>query len=209
LVTPSAPSGKPIAVILAAGEGRRMGFTKALLEFAEGETFLRHLAGVFASSGCEVLAVTGHQAARVAAAHPNLTTVENVGWSEGQLSSARVGIARALAAKASVVLVHPVDAPAIRAATVRILLSHCTAHRATAPAYLGKPGHPLLLPRACAEEVLSVASAQSLEAALASIGLDTVPVDDPGVVLNLNTPEDYRRAFGRPPRELMPAGPSP
>jgi molybdenum cofactor cytidylyltransferase len=208
LVIPSAPSGKPIAVILAAGEGRRMGCTKALLEFAEGETFLRHLAGVFASSGCEVLGVTGHPAARVAAAHPNLTTVENDGWEKGQLSSARVGIARALAAKASVVLIHPVDAPAIRAATVRVLLSHCAARRATAPAYLGKPGHPLLLPRDCAAAVLSLGSAGSLEAALASIGLDTVPVDDPGVTLNLNTPDDYQRAFGRPPRELMP-GPTP
>jgi len=186
-----------------------MGFTKALLEFAEGETFLRRLASVFASSGCEVLAVTGHQAAGIAAAHADLTCVENAGWDQGQLSSARVGIARALAAKASVVLVHPVDAPAIRATTVRILLSQCTARRAAIPAYLGKPGHPLLLPRACAEEVLSLQSAGSLEAALGSIGLDTVLVDDPGVVLNLNTPEDYQRAFGRPPRELMPAGPSP
>jgi len=208
LVTPSRSFDKPIAVILAAGEGRRMGFTKALLEFAEGETFLRHLAGVFASSGCEVLAVTGHQAARVAAAHPNLTTVENGGWDKGQLSSARVGIAHALAAKASVVLVHPVDAPAIRAATVRLLLSHCTARRPTVPAYLEKSGHPLLLPRACAEEVLSLGIAGSLEAALASIGYDTVPVEDPGVALNLNTPEDYQRAFGRPPGELLP-GPSP
>ncbi|HXN41835.1 MAG TPA: nucleotidyltransferase family protein [Myxococcaceae bacterium] len=198
-MTPSALSAKPIAVILAAGQGRRMGFSKALLEFAEGETFLLHLAGVFASSGCEVLAVTGHEGARVAAAHPALATVENDRWNDGQLSSARVGIARALAAKASVVLVHPVDAPAIGAATVRILLSRCTARRATVPAYLGKAGHPLLLPRACAEKVLSLESAGSLEAALSSIGLDTVPVDDPGVVLNLNTPEDYQRAFGRPP----------
>src|SRR5260370_3806447 len=123
LVTLNAPSGKRIAVILAAGEGRRMGFTKALLEFAEGERFLRRLASVFASSGCEVLAVTGHQAAGIAAAHADLTCVENAGWDQGQLSSARVGIARALAAKASVVLAHPVDAPAIRAATLRILLS--------------------------------------------------------------------------------------
>jgi CTP:molybdopterin cytidylyltransferase MocA len=192
-----------MAVILAAGEGRRMGCTKALLEFAEGETFLRHLAGVFASSGCDVLAVTGHEAARVAGRHPDLANVENDGWGKGQLSSARVGIARALSSAASVILVHPVDAPTLRAATVRTLLSRCTPGRATVPEYLGRSGHPLVLPRACAEEILSLGAAPTLEVALASIGLDTVPVDDPGVELNLNTPEDYQRAFGRPPRELI------
>jgi molybdenum cofactor cytidylyltransferase len=180
-----------------------MGCTKALLEFAEGETFLRHLAGVFASSGCDVLAVTGCEAGRVAGEHPDLASVENKDWGKGQLSSAQVGIARALASKASVILVHPVDAPTLRAATVRILLSHCTRGRAAVPQYLGRTGHPLLLPRACAEEILSLEAAPSLEVALASIGLDTVPVDDPGVELNLNTPEDYQRVFGRPPREAV------
>jgi molybdenum cofactor cytidylyltransferase len=60
-----------------------------------------------------------------------------------------------------------------------------------------------VLPRACAEEILNLGAAPTLEVALASIGLDTVPVDDPGVELNLNTPEDYQRAFGRPPREII------
>jgi molybdenum cofactor cytidylyltransferase len=189
-----------MAVILAAGEGRRMGFSKALLEYEEGETFLQHIASVFAGAGCDVLAVVGYEAARVAAEHRELASVENERWNDGQLSSARVGIARALEEGAPVILVHPVDLPSILVDTVRALLSHSTPHRATVPQHRGRLGHPLVLPRACAEKVLKLERAQTLEAALATIESEVVSVDDPGVDLNFNTPQDYERAFGRPPR---------
>jgi len=182
-----------------------MGAPKALLEYAPGESFLRHLAGVFGSAGCEVLAVLGHDAARIEADHPDVRTVRNERWREGQLSSARLGIARALEAGAALILVHPVDMPTIATATVQTLLSrwpsdlYANAQRGAVPVFRGTPGHPLLLPRACAEAILRE-SAPTLEAALKSVGIDEVPVDDAAVVSNINTAEDYERAFGRPPR---------
>jgi molybdenum cofactor cytidylyltransferase len=193
-----------------------MGAPKALLEYAPGESFLRHLAGVFGSVGCEVLAVLGHDAARIEADHPDIRTIRNERWREGQLSSARLGIAGALEAGAALVLVHPVDVPTIAPATVRTLLSrppsdsrannhlrggwlHAKEQRAAIPVFRGTPGHPLLLPRACAEAILRE-SAPTLEAALKLVGVDEVPVDDAAVVSNINTAEDYARAFGRAPR---------
>ena len=193
-----------------------MGAPKALLEYAQGESFLRHLAGVFGAAGCEVRAVLGHDAARIEANHPDIRTIRNERWREGQLSSARLGIAGALEAGAALILVHPVDVPTISAATVRMLLSppssgsraknhlgggwlHAERRRGAVPVFRGTPGHPLLLPRACAEAILRE-SAPTLEAALKSVGIDEVPVDDAAVVSNINTAEDYERAFGRPPR---------
>ncbi len=189
-----------MAVILAAGESVRMGHPKSLLEYAEGETFLRHLAGVFASAGCDVTAVLGHEAARIAAEHAHLATVHNERWLDGQLSSARLGIARALAAGAPLILVHPVDTPAIAAESVATLLLRSTSHCAAVPLYRGKAGHPLVLPHACAQVILRQESARTLEEALRSVDVESVETDDPGVALNLNTPHDYERAFGRPPR---------
>src|SRR5262249_25304449 len=193
-----------------------MGAPKALLEYAPGESFLRHLTGLFGSLGCEVVAVLGHDAARIEASHPDIRTIRNEHWREGQLSSARLGIAGALEAGAALILVHPVDMPTIAPATIQALLSrspsdsrannhlrggwlHANHQRGAVPAYRGSPGHPLLLPRACAEAILR-GSAPTLEVALRSVGVDEVPVDDDAVTTNINTPEDYARAFGRSPR---------
>ena len=199
------PAAKPIAVILAAGEGVRIGAPKALLQYSEGESFLFHIGGVFLSAGCDVLAVLGHDAARIEASHPDVRTVRNERWREGQLSSARLGIAAALEAGAATVLVHPVDMPTVGSRTVHKLLARAPPDHATVPYFGGRPGHPLLLPRPCAEAVLRE-SAPTLEAALSSIGVDRVDVDDAGVTLNINTPEDYQRAFGRPPVLAAGAG---
>ena len=191
-----------------------MGAPKARLEYVPGESFLRHLAGVFGSAGCDVLAVLGHDAARIEADHPDIRSVRNERWREGQLSSARLGIAAALEAGAALVLVHPVDVPTIAATTVQALLSRppsdsrannrlgggwLQSKRAAVPVFRGAAGHPLLLPRACAEAIL-LQSAPTLEAALKLVGVDEVPVDDAAVVSNINTAEDYARAFGRAPR---------
>jgi len=203
-------------VILAAGEGVRMGAPKALLEYAPGESFLRHLAGVFGSAGCDVLAVLGHDAARIEAGHPDIRTVRNERWKEGQLSSARLGIARALETGTALILVHPVDMPTIAPATVQTLLSrlpsdsranehlgggylHANKQRGVVPVFRSAQGHPLLLPRACAEAILRE-SAPTLEAALKLVGVDEVPVNDAAVTSNINTAQDYARAFGRAPR---------
>ena len=177
-----------------------MGAPKARLEYSPGESFLRHLAGVFRSAGCDVLAVLGHDAARIEADHPDIRSVRNERWREGQLSSARLGIAAALEAGEAVILVHPVDVPTIAPTTVQALLSRPpNKQRAAIPLFRGAAGHPLLLPRACAEAIL-LQSEPTLEAALKLVGVDEVPVDDAAVVSNINTAEDYARVFGRAPR---------
>src|SRR5687767_4823749 len=99
------------AVILAAGEGRRTGGPKALLRI-EGETFLARVARILSRPAVTtVLAVTGAQAARVAAeaAPPGLQLVENPRYREGMLSSILCGLEAAEAAGAEAVLIHPVD----------------------------------------------------------------------------------------------------
>src|SRR5262249_12839651 len=110
----------------------------------------------------------------------------------------------------------PVDVPTIARATVQALLSgppsesrannhlgggwlHANKRRAAVPVFRGAAGHPLLLPRACAEAILR-GSAPTLEAALKLVGVAEVRVDDAAVVSNINTAEDYARVFGCAPR---------
>ncbi len=192
-----------IAVILAAGEGQRMGLPKAMLD-NEGKSFLDVLASTFGKGGCGVLAVIGHAAEEVRAQHPRVQLVENPSWRDGQFSSAKAGLQAALDEGAEAVLVHPVDMPAVRASTVKALLSRLASAPAVVPEFEGAPGHPLVLSRAAAEKVLARTDAQTLEQALLGIEVTRVPTRDPGVVVNVNTPEVYERLFGAPPRRAPP-----
>jgi CTP:molybdopterin cytidylyltransferase MocA len=194
----SQSESRAIAVILAAGEGRRMGLAKALLLHSGGQTFLEHLASLFEAQECRVLAVVGHEAKRVGQYHRRLELVENTRWQEGQWSSAQFGIQEALARGALTVLVHPVDVPNIHPATVGRLLEAASGSEAVVPEYEAEPGHPLVLSGLAAERVLR-SQGPHLEAALQAVRVRCVAVDDPGVCLNINTPADYERAFGRAP----------
>ncbi|MBI3180768.1 MAG: NTP transferase domain-containing protein [Myxococcales bacterium] len=190
---------RALAVILAAGESRRMGIPKALLD-CRGRSFLSTLASAFGEAGCEVLAVVGAGAAEIESHHLGLSFVRNPRWREGQLSSARAGIAAALERGAGSVLLQPVDAPLLQPATIRAVLEALAAAEAAFPVHRARPGHPLGLTRAAAERVISMEDAPDLQAAAARLGAIGVPCEDRGSVLSFNTPDEYERELGSPPR---------
>ena len=185
---------RPWAIVLAAGEGRRMGVTKALLRHAGAQSFLARLAAMFEEASCRVVAVVGAEAERVRAAHPNVQAVVNPRWTEGQLSSVHVGLEVALKGGAHLVLIHPVDMPELRAETV-VRLCRAAAGEGAFPIFDGQRGHPLVLTAAGAREVLK-ADADTLADATFRMHLQSVDVPDPGTVVNFNTPDVYERVFG-------------
>src|SRR4051794_11550744 len=109
-----------VALILAAGSGRRMGGPKALLSWRK-RSFLERCAQALARPEVEsVLAVIGFDAPRVRAlaASASIECVENACPERGMLSSIWCGLDAAEARGADAVLVHPVDHPLVSAATV-------------------------------------------------------------------------------------------
>jgi CTP:molybdopterin cytidylyltransferase MocA len=184
------------AIILAAGESRRMGMPKALLD-AGGVSFLVRLARVFVQADCSVWIVTG---ATPLTGPSGVAAVENASWRDGQWSSARVGLRAALAAGADRLLVHPVDVPLISPDTARALLSALTHSPAVVAAYRGAGGHPLGLTAASAQALLDAPDLPHLEAGLQRVDARLLDVDDPAVLQEVDTPEEYRALFGRAPQ---------
>jgi molybdenum cofactor cytidylyltransferase len=187
-------------VVLAAGEGRRMGIPKALLRYRGEESFLSHLAAVFGEASCDVMAVVGAEAERVQAAHPGLQAVLNPYWREGQLSSVHAGLKAALQGGAHLIVIHPVDMPELRVETVSSLC-RVVAGEGSFPMYDGQRGHPLVLTAAGAREVLR-ADVETLADATFRMHLQGVDVPDPGTVVNFNTPDVYLRVFGTDPASV-------
>jgi CTP:molybdopterin cytidylyltransferase MocA len=142
-----------VAIVLAAGEGRRMGGPKALLPF-EGGTFLSRACGLLARPGIAgVVAVLGAEAERVrssAGIPAGATLTVNERWREGMLTSIWAGLDAAEALCAEAVLVHPVDNPFVAPATIDAVVAAMASGAPIAvPSHAGRRGHPSGFARPC------------------------------------------------------------
>ncbi len=178
------------AVILAAGEGRRMGGPKALLHI-DGETLLRRATRAALAAGCDpVVAVIG-------AWDPDLDGVEvqtvvNTDAHEGMASSIRRGIA-VLPAKVDAALLLTVDQPAVDAELLKNLLALAARapERPTACAYAGTLGIPAVLPRRLFPDLLALSGDRGAKAILLREATATLPF--PGGEADLDVPTDLER----------------
>jgi molybdenum cofactor cytidylyltransferase len=186
-----------------------MGRPKALLPCGpSGHTFVRHLARALQEGGVEEVLVVGRVdddalRAEVDALPVPARYVENPGADGGQLTSVLAGLTVADRPGVTGVLVSPVDAPMIASATVAALLqAFRSAHPAIVRAgHKGRHGHPVIFGRAVFADLrradLSV-GARAVVRAYAGRVLE-VEVDDPGVLGDIDTPDDYRALRGGAP----------
>ncbi len=194
-------------VVLAAGASSRMGRPKALLPTGvPGETFLSRIVGTLEAAGLDDLVVVVGEGrpdlARAVAGLPGLVRpVLNPDPSRGQLSSLLAALAVVDRPGVTGMLVTLVDVPLVTAATVEALLAAYRRSRApiVRPARAGRHGHPVIFDRAVFDALrgtdLAVGAKAVVQARLGEV-LD-VAVDDAGAFQDVDTPDDYARAFGR------------
>lgn len=158
-----------VGVLLAAGASRRMGRPKALIEGADGKTFLARLCGTLLDGGCDaVVVVAGCHVAEIARClPPSVLLARNDEWQNGQLSSVHRGLSAALLFRPRRVALHLVDQPWIAPSDVRALLDVNADFDLAIAAHGGTPGHPIslspTLARAIARDDVSETLRQSLE----------------------------------------------
>ena len=196
-------------LILSAGRSARMGRPKALLPCGPGgDSFLGTVVATLVAGGLTDLIVVGRphdgpleaELARVRAASAvgiRLRYAENPGADAGQLSSILAGLRLADRPGVRGLLWIPVDMPLVAPGTVARLLEvfHASSAPIVRPAYRGAHGHPVIVARALFDELRRAdpsAGARAVVHAHAGSIAD-VEVDDPGVVVDVDTPEDYAR----------------
>jgi len=190
-------------IVLAAGESRRMGYPKPLLEIG-GRTFIEQIAVTMLAVVPRVVIVIGAHRERVRAAIPRdarIAIVENPNYSRGQLSSLKVGLS-AIQPDAAGALVHLGDHPMVRVETFRAIVD-CYNRKGkpiVIARYDGHRGHPVIFDRAMFTELRSAPEEEGarhvVDADAARVAY--VEVNDPGINLDLDTPSDLARA-GLPP----------
>lgn len=193
-------------IVLAAGRSSRMGRAKALLPHADGvTTFVAHAIRTARAAGLTRILVVGREddvALRQEVASEDAAFVVNKEPERGQLSSVLAGLdAAEQDGVPQAIMVTPVDVPLLTANALRVLLAAAatTAAPIVRAASEGRHGHPVIFKR---EMFAELRSAPLEEGARAVIRADVarvadIEVGDPGVLLDVDTPADYARAFPR------------
>lgn len=187
-------------LILAAGESRRMGSPKALLEL-QGETFLDRLIGLFSRRCWPVIAVLGAQREIVRAGlrrASEAVLVENPDFHLGQLTSMQCGL-RAVPADAGGVLFTLVDHPAVAPATIAALLDSSAQGPLRIPRWDGRRGHPIWISKRLVPEFLALPAGSSARDVVTQHASEIayIDVDDPGILADVDDPAAYASLLAR------------
>jgi len=187
-----------------------MGTDKALLPWPPGEsqqTFLSASIRLLNGFNDMVIVVVGNNEASLAPAvyATSAMLVRNPAPERGQLSSLQVGLEEVLNQGRDAAMITLVDRPPVATATVKFLTSAFEAALlrekwAVVPEYQGKHGHPILADREMIEAFLRApvsSSAREVEHQNEA-HIQYVPVDDPYVAANVNTPQEYAALAGMP-----------
>jgi len=200
-----------VVLILAAGRSTRMGRSKPLLPHgtATGHTFVSHLVKVVRTAGISHIYVIGRpddtelraEVEKVAA-----TFIQNPRPDDGQLSSLQAGLSAAEVTTVGgldAVMVMPADVPRVSADSVRRLLAAARGSTATIlrATHQGRHGHPVIFKSPVFAELHAADPAVGARAVVRAdpARVEDVEVEDAGVTIDVDTPDDYVRTFGRPP----------
>ena len=191
------------AIVLAAGMSRRMGRPKLLLPLGGELAIQRVVRTVTCSAADETIVVVGHRRAEMedALKHLPARVVYNPDYAQGEmLSSIQTGL-RAASPQATAALIVLGDQPGISTAVIARIVTALRAHgdRICLPTYGGRRGHPIGLPRRFWPEVLALGGDASLRDVIRRHQADImeVAVPDEAVLVDMDTPEDYKRIRGR------------
>ena len=197
------------AILLAAGESRRMGPVNKLTLPIDGQPLLRHSAYTLLASRLQgVVVVLGHEAEQAAQllADLDVTLVTNERYEEGQMSSVHRGL-EAIPNACDGVMICLVDQPLLTAGDINILIEafiHRERGSILVPIYRGRRGNPIVMSYAHRNEILGGERNLGCKRLIERnpVGVTTHEMDTEHVVFDLDTPEDYaewQRRFELPP----------
>ena len=177
-------------VILAAGLSSRMGKNKMLLKI-DGKTAIERCVQAFDESCSKIIVVTGRyhdDIQKCLAPYDKVRIVYHPDYMRGMFSSVKAGIKHAHSER---FFLTPGDYPLLKPEVISQMmeLSGCL----VVPEHHGEQGHPVLLHQSLIPLILHSASS-SLRDCIDSIApkKQILPIDDIGVVTDMDTDLDYQ-----------------
>lgn len=185
------------ALIAAAGKPGAMEEFRPLMRLSGTSLIQKEIDTLRRAGVSPIVVVTGYEAESLERhlAHRGVVCLRNENYEHGEmLDSVKLGL-EWLQSRCDAVLFLPADAPLFSAASVEAVIA--SRAKIAVPVYDGKAGHPIRIRRSVIPAVLSYEGDFGLRGALAVSGAETerVEVPDPGVLLEVNDPEQYREVL--------------
>lgn len=185
------------AIVLAAGTSQRMGRSKQLLRLGESTLLAHTLANVRRANVDEIILVLGFAAEEIQQSIPmtGIVTVTNADYQQGMGTSIRTGLS-AISPQAEGALIILGDQPFVRPATLNSLIEYHQRCRPQIiiPLFRGFRGNPVLLDRSVFPELRHLRGDLGCRSIFGSHteNIHKLRVDDPGILLDVDTPADFR-----------------
>ncbi|MGA2231219.1 MAG: nucleotidyltransferase family protein [Tepidisphaeraceae bacterium] len=199
-------------VILAAGESRRLGRPKQLLEL-HGATLLRRCAQTALGTKLRpVVAVLGafHERLIAEVAGMGIVTVVNPRWQAGMGTSIRAGVAEIVASEpaSDAVAILLCDQPLVRGEQIEALVERRiqSSKLIAAAEYSGTLGTPVVFAGELFEELLALGDNEGGKKIIKRHGGDVVGIEIPEAATDIDTEEDFTRLMSSAPDSIQSAG---
>lgn len=180
-------------IILAAGLSSRAGNFKMALTLGD-KPLLRHTLDAFPEYCRKIIVVTGYQPyiiEDIVAIYSNVQIVHNLNFNRGMFSSIKEGVKYI---ESPYFFLIPGDYPFIQRRTFDLLWSsanNSTNYSVFIPVFNQRKGHPILLNSSLIPPLLSEPEDSTLRDFIRRQNTLTLPVDDEGILLDVDTPEDF------------------
>ncbi len=182
------------AILLAAGMSQRMGKVKQLLPIAGNPAILHCLETIITSGIEDIVVVLNARAKEIKEiiGHLPVTIALNNDQKSEMAESVRIALHRVRSGPSGI-LVCLSDHPLISSNTLKTLIAwhEKEPDKIIIPVYQNRKGHPGLFPKHCADEIFDGGTLREI------VSKDHgrvrfVEVHDEGIILDMDTPEDYR-----------------
>jgi molybdenum cofactor cytidylyltransferase len=186
-------------LLLAAGSSSRMGQPKALLPLNDTPAILHGLTNLLTIRPMEIIVILGSDSKATASLIETMTVkvMFNTLPGSDMAKSVRLGF-QAMQPRATGALICLVDHPLVQPDTLKqiVVAAMNAPDRIIIPTYQERRGHPTLFPRVLLADIYQGFNLREI------IGrhpdkITQLPVEDEGVVLDMDTPEDYRKICQR------------
>ncbi|TKC16121.1 nucleotidyltransferase family protein [Robertmurraya kyonggiensis] len=182
------------AIILAAGYSSRAKDFKMLLPLGK-KSILEHTISKFEGVCERVIVVGGHNSNFLQEAISKINSIKikyvlNENFDLGMFSSILKGCEEI---RAPEFFITPGDCPLVKKETIKILAR--TEGEVVIPSFEYRGGHPIKLSSEIGHAILAAEANSNLRMILQDFDKKYVNVDDPGVLMDVDTPEDYKRVL--------------
>jgi molybdenum cofactor cytidylyltransferase len=198
------------AVILSAGLSSRMGEFKPLLPLGK-KTVIERVVGAFQQADIhDIHIVIGNRASDMISMLKGMPVswIINNDYRQEMFTSVRAGVG-GLSPEAKAFFIQPVDIPLVRSQTLKSLIKALRSHPQWIlyPSFNGHRGHPPLIPRRYTQGISDYQGNGGLKGFLQQYDqrAQNIPVADAGILMDMDTPEQYERIKTRYQKWMVPS----